>query len=105
MRDSGDNKKDKIRQSNNRTFGSTWQLGIDKITALLNEIFDTGQFHWTSPDLYIYSTAKEIRGKRVIILISYIIKILLRIIMMRVKHQSKPEIEKLCEMSSRSFEQ
>ena len=67
---SGDNKKDEIRQIKSPDSISVELLetlddnGIDKITKLLNEIYDIRSDSYRHLQIYIYCTAKATRGNK-----------------------------------------
>ena len=72
-------------------------FGIEKITDLLNEVYDTGQIPTDmSKSIFIALPKKpgatECESHRTISLMSHVTKILLRIIMKRVRNKIKPEI-------------
>ena len=58
------------------------EFGIEKVTTLLNEIYDTGQI----------PGATDCELHRTISLMSHVTKLLLRIIMMRIRNKINPEI-------------
>ncbi|GFO03036.1 endonuclease-reverse transcriptase [Plakobranchus ocellatus] len=73
------------------------EFGIEKVTELLNEIYDTGQIPTDiSKSIFIALPKKpgatECELHRTISLMSHITKILLRIVMLRVRNKIKPEI-------------
>ena len=72
-------------------------LGIEKTTQLLNEIYDTGQLPQDiSRSVFIALPKKpgatECELHRTISLMSHVTKILLRVIMMRVRNKIRPEM-------------
>ncbi|GFN99673.1 serine/threonine-protein phosphatase 6 regulatory ankyrin repeat subunit b [Plakobranchus ocellatus] len=71
--------------------------GVDKVTILLNEIYDTGQIPTDMSRSICIALPKkpgatECELHRTISLMSHVTKLLLRIIMMRVRNKIKPEI-------------
>ena len=73
------------------------EYGIEKVTTLLNEIYDTGQIPVDmSRSIFIALPkrpgATDCELHRTISLMSHITKLLLRIIMMRVRNKINPEI-------------
>ena len=72
------------------------EYGIEKVTTLLNEIYDTGQIPVDmSRSIFIALPkkpgAKDCELHRTISLMSHVTKLLLRIIMMRVRNKINPE--------------
>ena len=78
------------------------ELGISKITILLNEIYDTGRIPKDMLKSVFVALSKkagatECELHRTISIMSHVTKILLRIIMMRVRNKIRSEIaEELC---------
>ena len=73
------------------------EYGIEKVTTLLNEIYDTGQIPVDiSRSIFIALPKKpgatDCELHRTISLMSHVTKLLLRIIMMRVRNKINPEI-------------
>ena len=73
------------------------EYGIEKVTTLLNEIYDTGQIPVDmSRSIFIALPKKpgatDCKLHRTISLMSHVTKLLLRIIMMRVRNKMNPEI-------------
>ena len=73
------------------------EFGIEKVTTLLNEIYDTGQIPVDmSRSIFIALPKKpgatDCELHRTISLMSHVTKLLLRIIMMRVRNKINPEI-------------
>ena len=73
------------------------EFGIEKLTHLLNEIYDTGEIPTEmSKSIFIALPKKpgaiECELHRTISLMSHVTKVLLRIIMMRVRSKIRPEI-------------
>jgi len=74
-------------------------FGIEKLTEVLNEVYDSGQIpEDLSKSIFIALPKKtgaiECELHRTISLMSHVIKILLRILMMRARSKIKPEIGK-----------
>ena len=106
--------KDEVRQAiksmkNNKATGpdeiaaemiqSLDELGIDVITKLINEIYDTGEIpEDLTKSIFIALPKKpgatECELHRTISLMSHVTKILLKILMMRMKNKITPEIAK-----------
>ena len=77
------------------------KYGIEKVTTLLNEIYDTGQIPVDmSRSIFIALPKKpgatDCELHRTISLMSDVTKLLLRIIMMRVRNKINPEIAEQC---------
>ena len=73
------------------------EFGIEKVTTLLNEIYDTGQIPVDMSRSIFIALPKKPRATdcelhRTISLMSHVTKLLLRIIMMRVRNKINPEI-------------
>ncbi|GFS27117.1 RNA-directed DNA polymerase from mobile element jockey-like [Elysia marginata] len=73
------------------------EYGVEKLTSLLNEIYDTGEIPTDiSRSVFIAHPKKpgptECKLHRTISLMSHVTKILLRVVMIRIRSKIKPEI-------------
>ncbi|GFR64660.1 LINE-1 retrotransposable element ORF2 protein [Elysia marginata] len=73
------------------------EYGVEKLTSLLNEIYDTGEIPTDiSRSVFIALPKKpgatDCELHRTISLMSHVTKILLRVVMMRIRSKIKPEI-------------
>ncbi|GFR90337.1 LINE-1 retrotransposable element ORF2 protein [Elysia marginata] len=73
------------------------EYGVEKLTSLLNEIYDTGEIPTDISRSVFFALPKKPGGTecelhRTISLMSHVTKILLRVVMMRIRSKIKPEI-------------
>ncbi|GFR87016.1 endonuclease-reverse transcriptase [Elysia marginata] len=73
------------------------EYGVEKLTSLLNEIYDTGEISTDISRSVLIALPKkpgatECKLHRTISLMSHVTKILLRVVMMRIRSKIKPEM-------------